>query len=76
MSFSLSSKIMNIVNKLPDYAIKSPLSQQHAAVLIKNGVPLAWSYNNIRGTKTYHAECDVVRRYCKKTPRQEEYCIL
>lgn len=53
----------SVFNRMTDYAAKSDMMSKHGAVLLKNGVPMAFSYNKIVGTKTMHAECDVIRRY-------------
>lgn len=60
---SINSKLVNIVSRLPGHAAKSHMLNQHGAVLIKNGMPLVYSYNKILGSSTMHAECDVIRRY-------------
>lgn len=62
-STKLNNRLRNIANKLPAYAAKSTMLSQHSAVLVKNGVPLMYSYNKILGSNTVHAECDVIRRY-------------
>jgi hypothetical protein len=59
----MSSKLCNIINRLPAHAEKSQMLNQHGAVLVKNGIPLVYSYNKIIGGNTMHAECDVIRRY-------------
>ncbi len=57
------SKFYNILRKLPRHAIKSDINHQHGAVLVKNGSPIVWGFNSIKGEHTYHAEHDVIRKY-------------
>jgi hypothetical protein len=59
----MSTKIINLISKLPAYANKSPINHKHSAVLLKNGTPIIFGYNKIIGNKTMHAECDVIRRF-------------
>jgi hypothetical protein len=56
-------KFLNILATLPHIANKSQINHQHSAVIIKNGTPIIWGFNNIRGVNTYHAEHDVIRKY-------------
>ena len=63
MSITLNSRLRGLISRLPEYASKSSLSNQHGAVLIRNGSPYMFSYNKIIGHKTVHAECDVIRRF-------------
>lgn len=57
------SKFQNILKRLPQIASKSAVNHQHGAIVIRNGVPVAWGFNNIKGNRTYHAEHDVIRKY-------------
>lgn len=59
----LSSRMLNILDRLPYYADKSNINHQHGAVLIKNGSPIIWGFNSIKGNNTYHAEHEVINRY-------------
>lgn len=59
----MTDKFNNILRKLPKIASKSILNHQHAAVVIKNGSPVINGFNQIKGSKTYHAEHDAINRY-------------
>jgi hypothetical protein len=74
-----NSKLRGLFSRLSAYAAKSDMLSKHGAVLIKNGAPMAFSYNKIVGTKTMHAECDVIRRYLLSRGIrcfEKEACIL
>jgi hypothetical protein len=60
---NLSKRLQNLLYRLPFEAEKSVQQHQHGAILIKNGAPISWGYNVVRGNKTWHAEGDVIRRY-------------
>jgi hypothetical protein len=60
---ALSSKLSNICSRLPSHACKSVMNHRHSAVLIKNGNPVSFGFNTIKGERTYHAEHDVILKY-------------
>lgn len=53
----------NLLKRLPRLAQKSNINHQHAAVLMKGGSPVAWGFNVIKGSKTFHAETNVIQRF-------------
>jgi hypothetical protein len=53
----------NLIARLPLIASKSTQIHQHAAFVVKGGVPVAWGFNHISGNRTIHAEVDAIRRY-------------
>lgn len=57
------SRFQNILKRLPNLAMKSEFNHQHGAVVLRNGVPVAWGFNIIRGNRTCHAEFDAIRNY-------------
>jgi hypothetical protein len=59
----MSIKFANILGKLAEVASKSEIAHKHGAVIISAGSPIVWGYNSIKGTTTYHAECEALRRY-------------
>ncbi len=59
----MPSKFAGILRRLPLMALKSDVNHQHGAVIIKNGSPIIWGFNSIKGEKTYHAEHDVLRKF-------------
>lgn len=59
----MSNKFSSILRKLPQLATRSDCNHQHGAVVVKNGTPIAWGFNSIKGGRTYHAEHDVLRKY-------------
>jgi hypothetical protein len=60
---SNKQKLFGLLSKLSRVASNSQINHQHAAVLIHNGNPVVWGFNTIKGHKTHHAECDVIRRF-------------
>jgi hypothetical protein len=48
---------------LKELAKKSNVSSQHAACIIYNGNPVAWAHNQVKGSKSYHAELSAVRQF-------------
>jgi len=75
----MTKKILGILATMPIIANKSQINHQHSAVLLKNGTPVVWGFNNIKGITTYHAEHDVIRKYlamkCIREPCIKEPCI-
>lgn len=62
------SRLHRILNKLARIAENVPyMTHSHGAVLLKNGVPLAYGWNNIRGESTIHAERHVLEQYIRST---------
>lgn len=59
----MTTRMCNLIERLPDIASKSEISHQHGAVLVKNGVPLIYAFNKINGGRTVHAEHNAIRRY-------------
>lgn len=59
----LSTKLQNLLSCLPSHAERSIQNHKHGAILIKNGDPISWGFNVVRGNTTWHAEGDVIRRY-------------
>ncbi len=59
----MASKFLNVLATLPYVASKSQITHRHSAVIIKNGAPIIWGFNNIKGADTYHAEHDAIRKY-------------
>ncbi len=59
----MPNKFAGLLRKLPLMALKSSIQHQHGAVIIKNGSPIIWGFNSIKGQKTYHAEHDVLRKF-------------
>jgi hypothetical protein len=62
---SLPLHFQNLLTKLSKTAEKSIICHQHGAVLLKNGTPILWGYNNIVGNVTLHAECSVIRQFLR-----------
>jgi len=56
-------KFQNILKKMPTVAMKSTINHKHSAVVLRNGVAIAWGFNSIKGNKTIHAEHDAIRNY-------------
>jgi hypothetical protein len=52
-----------MLSRLPELANKSIQNHRHGAILLKNGTPISWGFNVIRGNTTWHAEGDAIRRY-------------
>ncbi len=81
---SLSSHIFNLLPKLSEFAEKSIICHQHSAVVLENGTPVTWGYNNIKGNSTLHAECNAIKQflrvkglqYFKKRRDNKPQCIL
>ena len=75
----MNTKLANVLATMPHIANKSQLNHQHSAVILKNGTPIIWGFNNIKGLRTYHAEHDAIRKYlamkCIKS-RSIEPCLL
>jgi len=69
-------KLSNILSKLPAYAMKSSICHQHGAVVIRNGSPIVYGFNEIKGNNTYHAEHDVIRRYLALYGLKDKQCLL
>jgi hypothetical protein len=61
----MSSRIFNLLPKLCEFAEKSTICHRHGAVLLKNGTPITWSYNNIKGNNTLHAEHNVISQFLR-----------
>ncbi len=59
------NRINSLLDKLSLVAKKSNFCHQHGAVLLKNGVPIHWGYNQVIGGYVYHAEQSVLRAYLK-----------
>ncbi len=58
--------IMKIdLSKLLSIASHSDMTNKHSAVLIYNGRPIVWAYNNMNGGKSYHAEVSVVKKFLR-----------
>lgn len=79
MSSSLNSKLHSLLSKLPEIANRSVQTHKHGAVLIKNGRPVAWGFNVVKGNKTWHAEGDAIRRYLLaygERRYEKQQCIL
>jgi deoxycytidylate deaminase len=89
MASSRSIKFVNILARLPAFASKSTNQQHHCAVVIKNGVPVAFGINVIKGCEFLHAEVNAILNYLKQQgirslsikqarlyERPEKQCIL
>ncbi len=63
MPLKQSLRYTNLIARLPGIASKSTQNHQHAAFVVKGGVPVAWGFNHISGKRTIHAEVDALRRY-------------
>ncbi len=53
------------ISKLLSTASDSDMSNKHSAVLVYNGRPIVWAHNSISGSKTYHAEVSVVKKFLR-----------
>jgi len=60
---NINARLQNMLSRLPALASKSIQNHRHGAILLKNGTPVSWGFNAIRGNKTWHAEGDAIRRY-------------
>lgn len=74
------NRLRALMSKLSNIARKSEINHQHAAVIIRNGNPVAWGINSIKGNNTCHAECDAIRKYllssCKTGYAREHRSLL
>ena len=55
------TKLISTLTKLALFADRSIMLCRHAAVVIKNGTPIASGINCVRGRESYHAELDAIR---------------
>jgi hypothetical protein len=75
----LPSWAINASSGLSRYAVRSSIKNQHGALLLKNGRPMYYGFNEIKGNFTYHAEHDVLRRYLAANgiyDWEKERCLL
>jgi hypothetical protein len=56
-------KFNRFISQLANFASMSSLHHKHAAVIVRNGKPIAFGINSIRGNDPCHAECAAITKY-------------
>jgi hypothetical protein len=59
------SKVCNVLCDMIQYAKNSPLPMQHCAIVMYKGKPVSWSYNDVSGVRTMHAEYSAICKYLR-----------